>query len=346
MLKSFKSGVLLNIAISVCKYNKQVTLKDPRKQPVVVYFTQENDIKETLERIYTHITGGDLATADITGDQLLKLIDDTISRETGISLKIVYKPSKSVTTDYLYDLYDDLNAEGKECIFMIQDYLGRMRSTINYQEARFELGAIVDEISIFSKECRIPVLTAAQLNRGEVDKRELMEVNKRSDIANAMSGSSVGESLMISQNLDCAIIVAREKVLTINEETNNSEQHNYVGFKLAMSRFRERQVSEEEAKMDKFRMLKYFAIPIEEGGFRIAEDFDTNEVKAIPSISEKYGNGTSAETVEKITNVSNSNAVRQFMTKPNDNNSPMKSNNGRFAGYSKPNVIDEDDFSF
>jgi replicative DNA helicase len=340
-LKSFKSGAMLNMALTVCKYNTNVKLKDPRKKPVVVYLTQENDIKETLERIYTHITGKDLSTANINGKELYELIDDSISKETGIGFKIIYKPSKSVNTDYLYDIYDDLNAEGKECIFMVQDYIARMRSVENYQETRFELGAIVDEMSIFAKQMKIPVLTAAQLNRGEVDKRELMESNNRNDIANAMSGSGLSESLMIAQNLDAAIIVAREKVMTTDPVTNEPEQHTYAGFKLVMSRFREQQVSESESKTDAYRMRKYFAMPID-GGFRIREDIGT-EIEGIPSISEKYGNGPSKEVIQKATSSQNSSLLKSFIS---DNNSPMSNNNKSFSGFNKEKQITDDDMNF
>jgi len=48
--------------------------------------------------------------------------------------------------------------------FLAQDYVKRIRSTVNHKELRFELSIISDEFASIAKEREIPILTAMQLN--------------------------------------------------------------------------------------------------------------------------------------------------------------------------------------
>ena len=48
--------------------------------------------------------------------------------------------------------------------FLAQDYVKRIRSTVNHKELRFELSIITDEFASIAKEREIPILTAMQLN--------------------------------------------------------------------------------------------------------------------------------------------------------------------------------------
>lgn len=47
-----KSTVLLKSALDIRKYNREIKTKDPDKRPAVLFLTLENDIAETVERIY------------------------------------------------------------------------------------------------------------------------------------------------------------------------------------------------------------------------------------------------------------------------------------------------------
>ena len=66
------------------------------------------------------------------------------------------------TPDKLRELVEK---EGKECVFLVQDYIKRIRSTVNHKELRFELSIISDEFKTIAKDREIPILTAMQLNR-------------------------------------------------------------------------------------------------------------------------------------------------------------------------------------
>jgi len=45
----------------------------------------------------------------------------------------------------------------------VQDYIKRIRSTVNHKELRFELSIVSDEFASIAKEREIPILTAMQL---------------------------------------------------------------------------------------------------------------------------------------------------------------------------------------
>jgi replicative DNA helicase len=47
--------------------------------------------------------------------------------------------------------------------FLVQDYIKRIRSTVNHKELRFELSIVSDEFASIAKEREIPILTAMQL---------------------------------------------------------------------------------------------------------------------------------------------------------------------------------------
>jgi hypothetical protein len=54
-----KSTILLKSAIDIRRYNKGIKTKDPDKRPAVLFLTLENDIPETVERIYNMAVDSD-----------------------------------------------------------------------------------------------------------------------------------------------------------------------------------------------------------------------------------------------------------------------------------------------
>ena len=272
--KGFKSGTLLNLAVTICRYNKNVydNLKDPDKTPCVVYFTQENTVKETIDRLSECIFGEE----EIKNWSLEKLkngLRSYTSDINGINLRVIYRPNRSVDTNYLYNICENLELENEECICMIQDYVKRIRSTSNIPDLRLELGEVVNEFSTFAKEKNIPLITAGQLNREATRLIDNFIQNKANDYTKALNASHIGESLLMLENTDYGIIVNREMVEDTKEE--------FVSFKLIASR----------AKKNN-KEFEYFAQPISSnGGFRIEEDEGKENVLAVKNI------GSSLETM-------------------------------------------------
>ena len=303
--KGFKSGTLLNLAVSICRYNSKFRLKDPDKKPCVVYFTQENSVEETVERL-SQCVFGEREIKDWSLTDLKQGLRAYITDVNGVNLKIIYRPNKSVNTSYLYNICENLELENEECVCMIQDYVKRIRSTSNIPDLRIELGEVVNEFSNFAKEMNIPLITAGQLNREATRVIDNFIQNKRNNYSKALNASHIGESLLMLENTDYGIIVNREMV----EET----QEEYVSFKLIASRAK---------KLDK--EYEYFAQPISsDGGFRIREDENLEEplsVKNIGSSLEEYSSPD--ETAEAFKNMKR----KSFM---NSHKQSLKNNTAKF----------------
>lgn len=286
--KSFKSGTLLNIAMNVACYYDDYELKYKDKTPAVLYFTMENSMIETFERIYNYLGlsfdfAFDLVTTKsgkqkkkykITDEDIDNILD-TIERETiqktGVALRIEFKTHMSVDTGILDKLYDDyLTLDNQEIICVVQDYIKRIHSQRTYktEQKRDELGEVVNEFCNFAKSKNIPVLTASQLNREALRVVENAKSERKKDIARKLGGSQVGESSLVYENADYSII--------LNTETTESGDK-FVTFKCIMARGASG--------------VEYFAQPFDPDpkyhGFRIATDIDNKQPLGMLRLSDE-----------------------------------------------------------
>ena len=299
--KHFKSGSLLNIALGICKYNKGYKLKDPTKKPIVYYFTQENTVKETLERLldYCNITDID----NLTGKEALDLINSFIQEESGIGFKFKYKPNKSINTSYLYELVDKSAEDGYEVICMVQDYTKRIRSSASYPDIRLELGEVVNDFCVFAKNYDIPIISAGQLNREAYRVLELYNSKNWSDVGKGLNASHIGESALMLENTDVGIIINREKYLPSNiigdENDTEIDEKYYLSFKLLAGRGKDKNKGED--------IKEYFAQPfVEDNNFRIKEDLYLDEPLSVDSIGSDLERLPSSSVIsERISNLNN-----------------------------------------
>lgn len=300
--KSFKSGTMLNIAMNVVTNYYDYELKDPDKTPAVLYFTMENSMMETFERIYHYLgltfnfdykiiknkNGKNIKKYNITEsdiDEILSIIEKETIEKTGIALRVEFRTHMSVTTGELDTLYENYSlVDNQEIIFIAQDYIKRIHSQRNYktEQKRDELGEVINEFCNFAKTKKIPILTASQLNREGLKVVESAKSNKKKDLARKLGGSQVGESNLIYENADYTIITNREK----DEDTDTF----YQTFKCIMARG--------ESKID------YFAQPFDKNpiyhNFRIATDTDLDKPLGVERISD-------LQTIDDINVIENSN---------------------------------------
>ena len=210
-----KSMSLLNFALMIKKYNKKVKTKDPTKRPCVVVLTMENRITETISRLFGMSLKTNQRMTEFTVDDVMRQMREegklVISNDDPIDIIIKFKPAKSVDTSYLYTLVEDLEDMGLECICMIQDYIGRIRSAERIADVRLEYGAIVDEFKIFAATKQIPVLTASQLNRDASKHIDDGRKQNKSDLVRMLGRSNISESILILNNTDGAFVLAPEK---------------------------------------------------------------------------------------------------------------------------------------
>jgi hypothetical protein len=208
--------MLLNMALHAKKYNKNIQTKDPSKTPVILFVSQENTINETLLRIWSYLFGNDSKIHHYDHETAMNMLYNSglLSSKPG-EPEIIFKfrSNKSINTSDLDHMIDELELEGKEVVFLIQDYMKRIRSTVNHKELRLELGEVTNEFSVIAKERDIPVLSAMQLNREafRIFEEASGNLEKQFDIIKRLGVSHVGESLDIIQNCDYAFIQSMTK---------------------------------------------------------------------------------------------------------------------------------------
>ena len=207
-----KSFTLLNIILQVKRYNTQYKTKDPTKTPCIVLLTMENTMIETLTRLFALVNEENIPMRKYNSlTEVIKIMREQgglqVTEGSPIDIVVKYKPNHSVSTDYLYDLYDELGDMGKEPIMLVQDHVKRIRSVESVTELRVELGNIVNEFKNFAADKDIPVLTDAHVNRAASLMLDRGANKGDADVTKRVGKGDTGESMMMIENLDMGIIV-------------------------------------------------------------------------------------------------------------------------------------------
>lgn len=210
---SGKSVTLLNLAYQMKKFNKYYVPKDPTKIPVIVYMTQENTVKETIDRLFDLAVGQGSMT-DFSPDEVINKLRTEgelyLTDESPIDIIIKYVPDRSVDTGYLYTMVEDLEDEGYEVIALIQDHIKKIRSCYPSSDIRLELGSIVNEFKVFASLKDIPVITNSHLNRDAAKTVDEGAKSNKADLTRMLGRANIGESMLMLDNLDCAFLIGKE----------------------------------------------------------------------------------------------------------------------------------------
>jgi hypothetical protein len=280
-----KSLTLLNLAYQLKKYNKFYKAKDPTKTPVIVILTMENDVDETVKRLYSIATG---ASHDefksVPLDEVKRRMKEDgelyLSDDNPIDIIIKYMPSGGVDTSYMYSLVEELEDEGYETIAFIQDHLKKIRSA-NYRNAdlRIELGEVINEFKSFAIAKDIPVFTCSHLNRDACSKMEMATQSSKADVTRMLGKSNMGESLLILDNIDFGFMINVEYDVNGNKYLCVWTQ-----------------------KKRDYTPIDYVVLPFGKNGIKLEEDFyldkplfkdsigDTNEMKRAKINTSQYSN--------------------------------------------------------
>lgn len=305
--KGAKSGTVLNIVMNIATNYVDYQLKDPNKIPCILYFTMENSMNETFERIYNYLgidfnfdyeivknkMGKEIKKYKISEtevDEILDVIMKATYDKTGIALRIEFKEHMSVDTGILDKFYDDYSLlDNQELIFVAQDYIKRIHSQRSYktEQKRDELGEVINEFCNFAKSKKIPVLTISQLNRTALATVESAKESKKKDLARKLGGSQVGESNLIYENADYTIVT--------NKEDNEDDGRVYQTFKLIMARGKSNkdyfaQPYDPDPKYNNFRIATDIDLPEPLGIDRISSLEDANDIKEKENTNEAIKN--------------------------------------------------------
>ena len=202
------------MAIQIKKYNPEYKCKDPTKKPCVLLLNMENDVAETVERMFSMMTQRRLEDFQ-SEDEALAMFNSkglAIKDDNPIDLVIKYRPGLTEDTSYIYKLIDDLADEGYEVICVLVDYLKRIKSVQGSfgGDLRMELGAIVNELKILATLKQIPVVTASQLNRAATANIDNARTKNKQDLVRLLGRANVAESNLILENSDWIALIAPE----------------------------------------------------------------------------------------------------------------------------------------
>lgn len=242
MAKGGKSAFLLQCAIWAKLYNTFVT-KDPSKKPVIVYLSMENTNEETVERIWNYCFGDDDELKNHDKAEAASMLEKagifTPNDPTAPELLLWYRSNRSINASDIAGMLDDLEKEGKECVFLIVDYLARMRAIEFNKEQRLELSNITNDLKVLAADFDIPVLTAHQLNREAFRTFESApSFEEKIKASNSLGVSQIGDSIDIVRNCDIAFIVNRIQNRCADENGEFTIIDKYLFVKLIATRMK------------------------------------------------------------------------------------------------------------
>lgn len=270
-----KSMVLLKSALDIKRYNKGVQTKDPDKRPAVLFLTLENDVPETIERLYNMSVDSD-DIRNYSPKQIKKKMRETgqLKLTTDDNIDIIVKEYKNreLDTNDLYTIINDLNDDGVEVITLIVDYMKRIRPAEKANDEKTELKNISNELKEVGKYFDIPVITAQQLNRAGASVVDAALQANKEDVTRLVGRDSIAGAWEIQENADWTCI--------INPEVKKDTNELYMTFKLLKRRYRS---SDENEKL---RRLDYFNQPFEPNNeIRLLDDIMLPKPLALESLS-------------------------------------------------------------
>lgn len=157
-------------------------INETGKIPIIAYITQENTVTETLGRFGKMFfpktaTGASFSISKYLkfkrsqnvspSEALMEAFDDHCNRfPSAFELVVIPKTAGTITTDYFYELYDELDKQGYKLMVVIHDYMKTLRSKDpSLKEPRFIYEAISQEVKTFAKTKKVAFISAFQLNR-------------------------------------------------------------------------------------------------------------------------------------------------------------------------------------
>lgn len=208
-----KSITLLNIANQIKFANGNFIAKDPTKIPTVLYITMENNIVESVQRLYDISTG----KGDMTNYSLSEVFTNfeeagmSVSEEgSNIDIVMKYIPSKSINATYIDKMIVDLERDGREVICVIQDHIKKMNAINPTGDLRVDLGDIINEFKTIAADRHIPFITNSHFNReGDRKLEEAIAMNKTEKVR-LLKRSNIGESQLMLDNTDVCLAIALE----------------------------------------------------------------------------------------------------------------------------------------
>lgn len=307
---SYKSGILLQSVLDIRKFNPGYVTRTPGMKPCCLYITMENTFMETIERMWMMIfdepitnyseneavemlcgelgIGRVLDDARVVADNIeaheigengerinsleAELLDRMPSNECNIEIVVQYYPYRSINTDDLYTIINDLRDENLEVCALVFDYIKRIEPANPVKDnERLELDHIVNELKAIAVLDRIPIVTAHQLNRLGATAIDSAEKAGKHDLIKEVNRDNIGGAWSVAEVADFLAFVGTEYKSGTDEK--------YFTIKVA----KRRRIDASEAEFAKFT---YLAHPFStKNPFRLLPDMNTDKVLSVQSLA-------------------------------------------------------------
>lgn len=209
----FKSGLLLNIMKSIKLANKGKPHKDPTRRPTILFVSQENNLWETIHRIFG-IFASTKSIRDFKIADVVKMIQEGGFRvcedEFDINVEFRYAGNEDLGVADLRGIYEELENSGMEVICIIQDYIERLRPPNPKVDRRLQLINISNQLHDLAMELDIPIITGSQFNKEGVGTIEDMRRANKVDIGKNVGSKNISEAFGMLKNFDCNIGIVIE----------------------------------------------------------------------------------------------------------------------------------------
>ena len=215
----FKSGTLLNIADQIRQFNPQLEDVVDGKRNSVLFITMENDIEETIERVFamyappekTMITSSPEDVIDVIINKGKYVYTDT----KGIDIDIRYFQNLEITTRDIYDIVDEAEREGEHVVGIILDYIKRIESSVNCNgDEILRASYVAKELKNIAEYYQIPVITAQQINRSGNQTVDAAMKDGKADLIRFIGNSDIGGAWSVIEEADWVCIVSLERQLS------------------------------------------------------------------------------------------------------------------------------------
>jgi len=209
----FKSGLLLNLMKMIKLHNKGHEHKDPNKRPTILFLSQENNIWETILRIFG-IFGTTKNIRNFTPDEIMEILKKggfcLVNDEQDIDIEFRYYGNMDIGASDIRGIVEELDNAGREVICILQDYIERLRPPIMSADRRTQLNDCSNQLHDLAIELDIPIITGSQFNRDGVATIEDMRAADKHDIGKKVGSKNVSESFGMLKNFDVNISIIIE----------------------------------------------------------------------------------------------------------------------------------------
>ena len=209
----FKSGLLLNLMKMIKLHNKGHEHKDPNKRPTILFLSQENNIWETILRIFG-IFGTTKNIKNFKPDEIMKILEKggfcLVNDELDIDIEFRYYGNMDIGVNDIRGIVEELDNAGREVICVLQDYIERLRPPIISADRRTQLNDCSNQLHDLAIELDIWIVTGSQFNRDGVATIEDMRAADKHDIGKKVGSKNVSESFGMLKNFDVNISIIIE----------------------------------------------------------------------------------------------------------------------------------------